>query len=92
MLVSVHEHVGVRLRRQRRTLGLTQRQLGLTVGITFQQIQKYECGDNRIDVGKLWLLAVALDTPIEYFFEGLPRKVNDCAGKAPQTDTQPAVC
>jgi transcriptional regulator with XRE-family HTH domain len=64
-------HVGKRLRRRRRLLGLTQQQLAETVGIRFQQIQKYECGANRISASRLFELSEALHVPVQYFFEGL---------------------
>src|SRR2546430_494289 len=64
-------HLGKRLRRRRRLLGLTQQQLAGAVGVRFQQIQKYECGANRISAARLWQLAKALETPINYFYDGL---------------------
>ncbi len=64
-------HLGKRLRRRRRLLGLTQQQLAAVVGVRFQQIQKYECGANRISAARLWSLAAALDVPVGYFYEGL---------------------
>ncbi len=64
-------HLGKRLRRRRRLLGLTQQQLASAVGVRFQQIQKYECGANRISAARLWELAEALEVPISYFYEGL---------------------
>jgi transcriptional regulator with XRE-family HTH domain len=64
-------HLGRRLRRRRRLLGLTQQQLAATVGIRFQQIQKYECGANRISAARLWQLSEALEIPIGYFYDGL---------------------
>lgn len=64
-------HIGRRLRRRRRLLGLTQQQLAGSCGVRFQQIQKYECGANRISAARLWQLAEALETPIAYFYEGL---------------------
>ncbi|QBX38782.1 XRE family transcriptional regulator [Brevundimonas sp. S30B] len=71
MSSDIDLHLGRRLRRRRRLLGLTQQQLGVQVGIRFQQIQKYECGANRISAARLWQLAEALETPINYFYEGL---------------------
>jgi len=68
---EIDEHLGKRLRRRRRLLGLTQQQLALTCGVRFQQIQKYECAANRMTAGRLWQLAAALDVPVSYFFEGL---------------------
>jgi transcriptional regulator with XRE-family HTH domain len=64
-------HLGKRLRRRRRLLGLTQQQLADSVGVRFQQIQKYECGANRISAARLWRLAEALEVPVGYFYEGL---------------------
>ena len=64
-------HLGKRLRRRRRLLGLTQQQLASAVGVRFQQIQKYECGANRISAARLWELSEALEVPINYFYEGL---------------------
>jgi transcriptional regulator with XRE-family HTH domain len=64
-------HLGKRLRRRRRLLGLTQQQLATTVGVRFQQIQKYECGANRISAARLWSLAEALEVPVGYFYDGL---------------------
>ena len=63
-------HVGKRLRRRRRLLGMTQQELASQVGVRFQQIQKYECGANRISAARLWELAEALQTPVSYFYDG----------------------
>ena len=52
---------------------MTQQELGSSVGIKFQQIQKYESGANRISASRLWDIAGALDVPVSYFFEGLAR-------------------
>ena len=71
MATDIDLHLGRRLRRRRRLLGLTQQQLAVQVGIRFQQIQKYECGANRISAARLWQLSEALETPISYFYDGL---------------------
>lgn len=71
MANAIDLHVGKRLRRRRRLLGLTQQQLAKSIGIRFQQIQKYECGANRVTASRLYELAVALNVPVNYFFEGL---------------------
>lgn len=71
MATDIDLHLGRRLRRRRRLLGLTQQQLAIQVGIRFQQIQKYECGANRISAARLWQLAEALETPVNYFYDGL---------------------
>ncbi len=64
-------HLGKRMRRRRRLLGLTQQQLAEACGVRFQQIQKYECGANRVSAARLWRIASALEVPVNYFFEGL---------------------
>ena len=58
---------------------LTQEQLAAAVGVRFQQIQKYECGANRISASRLWLLSQALEAPIGYFYEGLVNLGDDGA-------------
>src|SRR5215470_12911422 len=71
MAEEIDVHLGRRLRRRRRLLGLTQQQLAAACGVRFQQIQKYECGANRMSAARLWLVAEALQAPVGYFFEGL---------------------
>ena len=68
---QLNEHVGKQLRRRRRSLGVAQQSLAEACGVTFQQIQKYECGASRLTVGRLWVIAHALEVPMSYFFEGL---------------------
>lgn len=68
---DVDLHLGKRLRRRRRLLGLTQQQVAEGVGIRFQQVQKYECGANRISAARLWQLAQVLEVPVSYFYDGL---------------------
>ncbi len=63
--------VGQRLRWRRRELRLTQEQLGEKLGLTFQQVQKYEKGVNRISAGRLFEMASVLTVPITYFYEGV---------------------
>jgi len=62
-------HVGARMRLQRTLAGMSQERLAEAIGLTFQQIQKYECGANRISASRLFDLSRALDVPIAYFFE-----------------------
>lgn len=71
MANEIDLHVGRRLRRRRRLLGLTQQQLAQSIGIRFQQVQKYECGANRVTASRLYELASALQAPVSYFYEGL---------------------
>lgn len=69
-------HVGTRLRHRRTLLGMSQGKLGETVGLTFQQIQKYERGANRIGASRLYDLSRVLDVPISYFFEEMPTELS----------------
>lgn len=62
-------HVGRRVRLRRTLLGLTQQELGEQIGVTFQQIQKYERGTNRISASRLWEIARVLKVPVAFFFE-----------------------
>ncbi len=71
MSTDIDLHLGKRLRRRRRLLGLTQQQLATAIGIRFQQIQKYECGANRISASRIFELSAALEVPVGYFYEGL---------------------
>ncbi len=78
----VDMHVGQRIRHRRWMLGMTQQQLGDTVGIKFQQIQKYETGMNRVSASRLWDIAQALDVSVSFFFEGLDEsQVGDDAAR-----------
>jgi transcriptional regulator with XRE-family HTH domain len=66
----VDQHVGRRLRWRRRELSMSQEALAERLGVTFQQVQKYERGANRISAGRLYELAKELETTIPYFFQG----------------------
>jgi transcriptional regulator with XRE-family HTH domain len=70
---EIDTHLGRRLRRRRRLLGLTQQELAHACGVRFQQIQKYECAANRMSAARLWQLAEVLEVPVSYFYEGLIR-------------------
>jgi transcriptional regulator with XRE-family HTH domain len=67
---AVDVHVGGRVRLRRRFLGLSQTELATAVGVTFQQVQKYERGFNRVSASKLYEIARVLKVPLSYFFEG----------------------
>ena len=67
----VDVHVGKRIRHRRWLVGMTQQQLAESVGIKFQQIQKYETGMNRVSASRLWDIAASLSVPVSFFFEGL---------------------
>ena len=64
-------HVGGRVRLRRTLLGMSQEKLGEAIGLTFQQVQKYERGANRIGSSRLFDLARVLDVPVSYFFEDM---------------------
>jgi len=68
----VDVHIGQKIRARRNLLGLSQTELADTAGITFQQIQKYEKGTNRVGAGRLQQFSEALGVPPSYFFEGAP--------------------
>jgi len=68
-------HVGARLRRRRTLSGMSQTTLGYAIGLTFQQVQKYENGANRISASRLFDLSRVFDVPIEYFFDDMPTAV-----------------
>ena len=68
---EVDAHVGKRIRQRRLLLGLTQQKLAEAVGVSFQQLQKYERGTNRVGAGTLFDLARVLDVPVSYFFAAI---------------------
>ncbi|MCL6653818.1 transcriptional regulator [Agrobacterium rubi] len=70
-------HVGSRIRMRRVMLGLSQEKLGDGLGITFQQVQKYEKGTNRVGASRLQHISELLDVHISYFFEGSPGSADD---------------
>jgi transcriptional regulator with XRE-family HTH domain len=75
--MAVDMHVGARVRMRRRFLGVSQQALAGRLGITFQQVQKYERGANRVSASKLYEIARALEAPVSYFFEGLAEPTPD---------------
>jgi transcriptional regulator with XRE-family HTH domain len=82
-------HVGKRVRLRRTLLGMTQEKLGKAINVTFQQVQKYERGTNRIGSSRLYQLSQVLDIPVSYFFDDLPIEI--AARKSPRlTDVKVA--
>jgi transcriptional regulator with XRE-family HTH domain len=69
---STDRHVGARVRMRRLMLGMSQETLGAALDVTFQQIQKYEKGTNRIGASRLQQIAHALHVPVSFFFDGAP--------------------
>lgn len=94
-------HVGTRLRQRRTLLGISQEKLGDAVNLTFQQIQKYERGANRVGASRLYEFSLFLDVPIDYFFADMPDAtaksrgkrpaVNDAANDVPELQSDPLV-
>jgi transcriptional regulator with XRE-family HTH domain len=82
-------HVGGRVRLRRTLLGLSQEKLGEAVGLTFQQIQKYERGANRIGASRLFDLSQVLDVPVSYFFEEMPEGLLPRLGTATGLSDEP---
>ena len=75
-------HVGSRIRLRRKALGISQDRLANALGLTFQQVQKYERGSNRVSASKLYEIARTLRASIAYFFEGLADPADAAAGVA----------
>ena len=73
-------HVGGRVRLRRTLLGMSQEKLGEALGLTFQQVQKYERGVNRIGASRLFDLARVLDVPIGFFFDDMPASLGGSSG------------
>ena len=70
-------HVGQRIRNRRWKVGMTQENLAKTIGIKYQQLQKYETGANRVSASRMWEIARTLDVSVSFFFEGLGDKKID---------------
>lgn len=80
-------HVGYRVRLRRTLLGMSQEKLGAELGLTFQQIQKYERGANRIGSSRLYKLSKILDVSVSYFFEDMPNEVVLSTGFEEESET-----
>ncbi len=68
----IDRHVGSRVRMRRMMLSMSQEKLGDALGLTFQQVQKYEKGTNRIGASRLQQISIILQVPVSFFFEGAP--------------------
>jgi transcriptional regulator with XRE-family HTH domain len=68
----IDKHVGRRVRMRRKMLAMSQEKLGAALGLTFQQVQKYENGTNRMGASRLQQMSHILQVPVEFFFEGAP--------------------
>ena len=76
-------HVGSRIRLRRTLLGMSQERLGEALGLTFQQVQKYERGVNRVGASRLFDLSRVLDVPISFFFDDMPDSVTSAFAAHP---------
>ena len=83
----IDRHVGLRIRLRRKELNVNQEKLAEAIGLTFQQVQKYERAANRVSASKLWEMARALETSVAYFYEGLGDP-SDPASEGPRASVQ----
>jgi transcriptional regulator with XRE-family HTH domain len=83
----IDRHVGSRVRMQRMLSGISQEKLGEALGLTFQQVQKYEKGTNRISASRLQQIAKMLGVPVSFFFEGAPSGEAAAVGFADASST-----
>ncbi len=79
----VDVHVGSRVRLRRTLLGMSQVKLGAAIELTFQQVQKYERGTNRISASRLYELGNVLDVPVSYFFDDMPPEIAQTGQRRP---------
>lgn len=86
---DIDKHVGQRVKDRRKSLGMTQAALAIVLGVTCQQIQKYENGNNRISAGRLYELAHALEVSVNYFYEHLTDYTTDIISYQIKEDSDP---
>jgi transcriptional regulator with XRE-family HTH domain len=84
----IDRHVGLRIRMRRKELGISQERLAESIGLTFQQVQKYERAANRVSASKLWEMSRALSTNIGYFYEGLGDAIEAPGSNLPRESMQ----
>ena len=84
----IDRHVGLRIRMRRKELGISQERLAESIGLTFQQVQKYERAANRVSASKLWEVSRALSTSISYFYEGLGDAIEAPGSNVPRESMQ----
>ncbi len=82
-------HVGTRVRLRRQLLKMSQEKLGDQLGVTFQQVQKYERGTNRVGASRLWRMSQVMDVPVSFFYEGL--ETSDTTHEFAENDQTPIV-
>ena len=84
----VDRHVGLRIRMRRKELGISQERLAEAIGLTFQQVQKYERAANRVSASKLWEMSRVLNTSISYFYEGISDAAEPLGANLPRETVQ----
>ncbi len=84
---DVDTHIGQRLRLRRTMMGLSQESVARAVGITFQQVQKYEKGTNAMNAGRLYEFANFMNVPVAYFFDGFGQSSNQSGLSESETDS-----
>jgi transcriptional regulator with XRE-family HTH domain len=84
----IDRHVGLRIRMRRKELGISQERLAEAIGLTFQQVQKYERAANRVSASKLWEMARTLNTSVAYFYEGLGEPALSSVSNMPRETVQ----
>jgi transcriptional regulator with XRE-family HTH domain len=84
----VDRHVGLRIRMRRKELGFSQERLAEAIGLTFQQVQKYERAANRVSASKLWEMSRTLSVPVGYFYGGLDDSAEDHGSNLAHNDVQ----
>ena len=87
---KVEAHVGRRVRERRREIGMSQTKLGDALGISFQQVQKYEIGINRVSASRLWDIANILEVDFGHFFEGIQKRAKPKAKPRKRSTTAKA--
>src|SRR5216110_1807258 len=81
----IDRHVGSRVRMRRMMLAMSQEKLGDALGLTFQQVQKYEKGTNRIGASRLQQISIILQVPVSFFFEGAPGPSSEGFSETPSS-------
>ena len=84
--------IGARMRTRRRQIGLSQAELAERLGVSFQQVQKYERGANRIGASRLFDLSRVLDVPVSFFFDDMSDDISGWSGKSPPAVTTTRMC
>lgn len=88
MTKNIDEHIGSKLRLQRHSLGMSQTELGNKLGVTFQQIQKYEKGQNKIVASRLYNASIIMNVDIKYFFDDFENQIEEDSNNSLQLNEE----